>query len=50
MAETIEELERRRDLLKEIAALANEMPSDDEIKAAADHLETLRAIGQADPA
>lgn len=48
MKETIEDLERRRDLLKELIELAKDIPTEDEIEAVQKHLSNLTAIGMAD--
>jgi len=54
MSETIEQLERRRELLREIKALVEEIslmevPDEEEMKAVAGHLENLTALQELEP-
>jgi hypothetical protein len=48
MTETIADLERRRDLLKEIKELSESGPTEDYMKEVADHFLTLKAIEEID--
>jgi hypothetical protein len=44
MTDSIEDLERRRDLLKEIAELSSALPDEDEMEAVSDYVSNLKAI------
>jgi hypothetical protein len=48
MTESIADLEKRRDLLKEIKELSESGPDEDYMKAVDDHLATLKQIAETD--
>jgi hypothetical protein len=48
MKESLADLEKRRDLLKEIKELSDSLPNEDEMEAASSHLATLKAIEETD--